>query len=182
MKLNLLSAVTCVALGFTTSSGFAQTKATAKSAAPLHCFISEFKQLALSVHDPVLRTKELMHWLGKHVTSCTVEQLVMINSNKSSWLGTADTTKMASVIESMIEFKVAGKPEMLNQIFGTMSNERTESAQVISAGPQMRLPPVAVVDINGQQQLFQQLPILQNYTQQQNLPNTTPVPSNPPRQ
>jgi hypothetical protein len=46
----------------------------------------------------------------------------------------------------------------------------------------MRLPQVAVMDINGQQQLFQQLPILQNYTQQQNLNNTTPVPSNPPRQ
>lgn len=181
MKLKLLSALTCVALGCTMPSVFAQTKASAKSAAPLHCFISEFKQLALSIHDPVLRTKELMHWLGKHVTSCTTEQLVMINANKSGWLGTADTTKMSSVIESMIEFKVAGKPDMLNQIFGSMSTERTESAQVISAGPQMRLPPVAVMDLTGQQQLIQQLPILQNYTQQQNAPNTAPLPSNPQR-
>lgn len=62
----------------------AQTKSTPKPLVVANFFVSEFKQLALSIHDPVIRTKELMHWLGNNVKTCSLEQLVLINSNRSS--------------------------------------------------------------------------------------------------
>ncbi len=142
----------------------AQTKSTPKPLVVGNCFVSEFKQLALSIHDPVIRTKELMHWLGNNVKTCSLEQLVLINSNRSSWLGTADTTKMSSVIDSLIEMKASNKPELMNQIFGSADQERPMGGdQVISVGPQGRVS--SAIDGNAQGATILPIPIVQNYVQ-----------------
>jgi hypothetical protein len=164
MKHLFISVVGCATLLSVPQLTNAQTKSTSKPVVVANCFVSEFKQLALSIHDPVIRTKELMHWLGNNVKTCSLEQLVMINSNRSSWLGTADTTKMSSVIDSLIEMKASNKPELMNQIFGSAEQERSRGGdQTISAGPQGRAP--LATDGNASVPTILPVPVVQNYVQ-----------------
>ena len=160
VKHKLWTALTAAALVGMAPSAMAQAKASAKTAPPANCFVSEFKQLALSTHEPIARSQSVLNWLATNVKTCTVEQLVMINTNRSAWLGTSDTAKMASILGSMIEFKVAGKPEMLNQIFGSMSVDRPDAVTISSGPPPLRNVPIPGVEAVGQLHLMQPLPSL----------------------
>lgn len=141
----------------------AQAKTSTKNTPVANCFLSEFKQLALSTHEPILRTQAVLNWLANNVKTCTVEQLVMINSNRFAWMGTSDTPKLASILESMIEYKVAGKPDMLNQIFGSMIlPDRPDVVTMGSGTPPLRVVPMTGVESVGQLHLHlvQSLPSL----------------------
>jgi nitrogen regulatory protein PII len=72
-----------------------------------------------------------------------------------------------TLLDSMIEYKVAGKPEMLAQIFNSLGKEGTSSLQVTSVTQAPRWQQAqSAYDTQQYQQQYQQ----QAYTQAQQQP------------
>ena len=137
-------------------------KAVPKEPSP-NCFISEFRHIALSVHEPIERASKAKIWLAQNVSACSIEKLNSINKNRAAWLGTSDSTDFMMTIDSMIEYKAAGNPEMLAQIFNSPSKEVASSVQVTGATQAPRGPQAQFAYDTQQQQQEQ----LQQQQQQQ---------------
>ena len=158
-KINLLLVFCAASAGVS-----AQQPSAASTQTPPACFLSEFRHLALSTHEPTARTLATQNWLTKNVMSCSTEQLNLINANRSNWLGTSDSSYFAFLLDSMIEYKLASKPEMLAQIFGSLGKEGTASVQTIGVTPVARTQAQPAYDYQ-QQQYQQQYPQQQAYPQ-----------------
>ncbi len=161
-----LSRIPIIFLFLTISANlaFSQTqKAVPKEPAP-NCFVSEFRHIAMSVHEPIERASKAKMWLVQNVSACSLEKLNFINSNRATWLGTSDSTDFMMTIDSMIEYKAAGKPEMLSQIFNSLGKEGTASVQMTSATQAPRGPQAQSAYDTQQYQQQQQ----QQYQQQAN--------------
>lgn len=80
----------------------AQTKnPSSTTTASAACSASDFKALGYTTNDAQLREERAKEWLNKHGKSCAMDQLEIILSNQSVWLGTADTPAIISTIESI---------------------------------------------------------------------------------
>ena len=145
-------------------------KAVPKEPAP-NCFISEFRHIGMSVHDPIERAKQVQLWLVQNVSACTVEKLSFINANRPGWLGTSDSSHLMTMLETMIEYKSAGKPEMLAQIFNSLGKEGASSVQVTNVTRSPR----------GQQaqSAYDTQQVQQQYEQQQAITQAQQQPVNP---
>ncbi len=159
-----------ILFSFVASAAAQQNKSVASEPAP-SCFLSEFRHIALTTHEPISRSSATQNWLAKNVMSCSIEQLNFINANRASWLGTSDSPYFAYLLDSMVEYKTANKPEMLAQIFGSLGKEGTSSVQTIGV---TQLPRTQVQPLDYQQQLYQQ-----QYQQQQAYPQAQQQPANP---
>ena len=154
-------------LAISANLAFSQSKnAVTKEPSP-NCFISEFRHIGLTVHEPIERANQAKVWLAQNVAVCSLEKLNFINANRSSWLGTSDSTYFMTLLDSMIEYKAAGKPEMLAQIFNSLGKEGTPSVQVttVTQAPRGQQAQSAY-DTQQYQQQYQQ----QAYTQAQQQP------------
>ena len=146
---------------------FSQSKNVVPKEPAPNCFISEFRHIGLTVHEPIVRANQAKLWLVQNVSVCSVEKLNFINANRSSWLGTSDSTYFMTLLDSMIEYKVAGKPEMLAQIFNSLGKEGPSSVQVTSVTQAPRgQQAYSAYDTQLYQQQYQQ----QAYTQAQQQP------------
>ena len=159
-------------LAISANLAFSQTKkAVPKEPAP-NCFVSEFRHIGLSVHEPIERASKAKMWLVQNVSACSLEKLNFINLNRTAWLGTSDSTDFMMTIDSMIEYKAAGKPEMLSQIFNSLGKEGTASVQMTSATQAPRGSQVQSAydtqQYQQQQQQQYQLQQQQQYQQQAN--------------
>jgi hypothetical protein len=67
------------------------------------CVVAEFKGLGLNTHDPQERSVKAAQWLQRNGSACTLAQAITITSNRSAWLGTADTPLLMASIEGMVE-------------------------------------------------------------------------------
>ena len=162
-------------LAISANFAFAQSKKeTPKEPVP-NCFIAEFRHIGLSVHDPIERTKQAQLWLVQNVSACTVEKLSFINANRPGWLGSSDSSQLMTTLETMIEYKAAGKPEMLAQIFNSLGKEGTTSVQVTNATRSPRVQQAQYAyDTQQVQQQYQQ-----QYEQQQAMTQAQQQPVNP---
>jgi hypothetical protein len=159
MKNRYLIFVLLAAGAISASVASAQSKKSVAKEPALNCFISEFRHIGMTVHDPVERLHQAKQWLIQNVSSCSIEKLTLINGNRASWLGASDTSFFMTLIDSMIEYKAAGNPEMLAQIFNSAGKEGTASLQVTSV---MQAPRTPTYDA----QTYQQYPYQQQYQQQ----------------
>jgi hypothetical protein len=168
-------ATTFLVLAISANLAFSQSKkAVPKEPAP-NCFISEFRHIGLSVHDPIERAKQAQLWLVQNVSACTVEKLSYLNANRPGWLGTADSSHLMTMLETMIEYKSAGKPEMLAQIFNSLGKEGASSVQVTNATRSPRVQQAqSAYDTQQVQQQYQQ-----QYEQQQAMTQAQQQPVNP---
>ena len=156
-------------LAISANLAFAQSKKAVPKEPTPNCFISEFRHIGLSVHDPIERTKQAQHWLVQNVSACTVEKLSYINANRPGWLGTSDSSHLMTTLETMIEYKSAGKPEMLAQIFNSLGKEGTSSVQVTNATRSPRAQQAqSAYDTQQYQQQYQQQAITQAQQQSVN--------------
>ena len=164
-----------IILAISANLAFSQTqKAVPKEPAP-NCFISEFRHIAMSVHEPIERASKAKMWLVQNVSACSLEKLNFINSNRATWLGTSDSTDFMMTIDSMIEYKAAGKPEMLAQIFNSLGKEGASSVQVTNATRSPRVQQAqSAYDTQQVQQQYQQ-----QYEQQQAMTQAQQQPVNP---
>jgi len=118
----------------------AQTTKKADLAAPQSnsyvnsCSISEFRTLALTTHDAQERSEVLTKWLKTNSASCSTYQILLLSNNRSQWMGTADTVKVAGLFDQIIEAKLKNDPQALKSMYGSEgaaaggSKKRSESA------------------------------------------------------
>jgi hypothetical protein len=165
----------------TVNIAFSQTKKKAAKTEPaFNCFIAEFRHIGLSIHEPIERSNQAKRWLTQNLTACSVEKLVVINANRASWLGTSDSSYFMNALDSMIEFKQAGKPEMAAQIYGSLAKEAASSIQVLSVTQAARAQQVQPTSDNQQQQQQQQQHQADPQAQQQPAnPQAAYPPANP---
>ena len=175
MKNSWRLATTFLVLTISSNLAFSQSKkATPKAPVP-NCFISEFRHIGLSVHDPMERAKQAQLWLVQNVSACTLEKLSYINANRPGWLGTSDSSHLMTTLETMIEYKSSGNPEMLAQIFNSLGKEGTSSVQVTNATRSPRGQQAqSAYDTQQVQQQYQQ-----QYEQQQAITQAQQQPVNP---
>ena len=113
----------------------------AKPAADGACMVAEFKTLALSQEDVVLRNRQAQAWLQRNVARCTPEQLSAIKGNSPMWLGTALTPELAGLFEGAIEARMAGNPALMGQLYESLGKEGTASVST-TKNPAARAPVV----------------------------------------
>ena len=67
------------------------------------CVVAEFKGIGLHTHDPQERSVKATQWLQRNGSACSLAQAITITSNRSAWLGAADTPLLMASIEGMVE-------------------------------------------------------------------------------
>ncbi len=114
------SLVACIALGLqaqtTKKSDFVAAPSSLNLSA---CSISEFRTLALSTQDAQERSEVLTQWLKTNAGVCSTYQILLLNNNRSQWMGTADTAKVAGLFDQIIEAKLKHDPQALKNMYGS---------------------------------------------------------------
>ena len=116
------------------------------------CVVAEFKGIGLHTHDPQERSVKAAQWLQRNGSACTLAQAITITSNRSAWLGTADTPMLMASIEGMVESRqnaaaaaqtatAAAKPPTTP---GTPPTATPAAAAAASAAPTAAAAPAAV--------------------------------------
>lgn len=133
-------------LAMTASPSWAQKKAP-KGA----CVVAELKNIGLYTYDVPTRIQLARDWLQQNAAQCSEMQLRMINSNRGSWFGHADTIEITTLLEGLYEAKVANKPELMAELFDPngkpyssgMETTRnpTRRDPVVSPTPLIMMPP-----------------------------------------
>lgn len=77
--------------------------------------------MALSTHDLAERGRKATEWLTRNVSACGEAQLRLLSSNRTQWLGNADSMALMGLIDSALEARVKGDPEKLARMFGAAS-------------------------------------------------------------
>jgi hypothetical protein len=91
---------------------------TAKADGP-PCVVAEFRAIGIDEQDVTKRRSRALGWLQQRSKQCSVEQLLMIRNNRSQWMGTADSAKLASVVDSLLEAIAAENPRVAALLYGT---------------------------------------------------------------
>jgi hypothetical protein len=112
------------------------------------CFVAHFKSLALKTHSPDMRAVLAEKWLQLNAPSCTKAQLSALQANSPSWLGSALTQDIASILEGAIEANIAGNPELMARLYES-SGKEVQSGSVTLTNPAARAPVVQPMVNNG---------------------------------
>jgi hypothetical protein len=112
------------------------------------CFVAHFKSLALKTHSPDMRAVLAEKWLQLNAPSCTKAQLSALQANSPSWLGSALTQEIASILEGAIEANIAGNPELMARLYES-SGKEGQSSSVTLTNPAARAPVVQPMANNG---------------------------------
>lgn len=100
-------------------TALAQGRPAARAAAPAaNCVVSEFRANALGTHDLAERGAKASEWIRRNASACSEDQLRLLSSNRSAWLGNADSLAHMALIDGALEARVRNKPEALAQMFG----------------------------------------------------------------
>ena len=74
--------------------------------------------MALGTHDLAERGRKATEWLTRNTPACGETQLRLLSSNRTQWLGHADSMALMGLIDSALEARVKGDPEKLARMFG----------------------------------------------------------------
>ena len=66
--------------------------------------------MALGMNDPALRNTQASEWLKRNASACSEDQLRLLGSNRTAWLGTADSTQIMGLIDVALEARLRNKP------------------------------------------------------------------------
>ena len=91
---------------------------TAKAEGP-PCVVAEFREIGIDEQDVTKRRTRALSWLQQRAKQCSVEQLLMIRNNRSQWMGTADSARLASVVDALLEAIAAQNPRVAALLYGT---------------------------------------------------------------
>jgi hypothetical protein len=130
--------------GLGLNSGHALAQATPAKG----CFVAHFKSLALKTHSPKQRAALAEKWLQLNAPSCSKAQLSALQANSPSWLGSALTQEIASILEGAIEANIAGNPELMARLYES-SGKEVQSGSVTLTNPAARAPVVQPMANNG---------------------------------
>ena len=80
------------------------TNVTAQSDKP-SCGVSGFQYIVLSEANATKRKVKALEWLTANLEECSLEELVTLQNNRASWMGTADSLRVQHLIEKAINGK-----------------------------------------------------------------------------
>ena len=106
------------------------------------CLVADFKAIGMHTHDPMERSLKASEWLQRNGPACSLAQAITITSNRSAWLGTADTPMLMATLEGMIE----SRQNAVAKSSPTAANAPVQSAAVLpvtTQTPDARAPTVA---------------------------------------
>jgi hypothetical protein len=83
------------------------------------CIVADFRAIGIDVQEVAKRRSQAFSWLKEHAKQCSVEQLLMLRNNRSQWMGTADSARLAAVVDSMLEAIAAENPRVATLLYGT---------------------------------------------------------------
>lgn len=154
MRLAVASLFACIGLGAQAqTSKKPDLSASASNPNINACSISEFRTLALTTHDAQERSEILTQWLKVNSAACSTYQILLLSNNRSQWMGTADTAKVAGLFDQIIERKLKQDPQALKAMYGSEgaaaggSKKKSESAgaSAPSTEPTGAAPPPGTV-------------------------------------
>lgn len=93
------------------------------------CWVADFREMALTTHDVQVRERKALEWLKQRANRCNEEQLLMISSNRPSWLGNADTARVAAQIDRVLEQRFLMNQRNVSELFDS-GLPREESTQI----------------------------------------------------
>ena len=128
--------------------GLCSDSALAQSTPAPGCFVAHFKSLALKNHNPEQRAALAEKWLQLNAPSCSKAQLSALQANSPSWLGSALTQEIASILDGAIEANIAGNPELMARLYES-SGKEVQSGSVTMTNPAARAPVVQPMANNG---------------------------------
>ncbi len=82
------------------------------------CVVSDFMGIALTNHDPMERSAKVYKWIDANKHACDPRKLQIILNNRGNWLGTSNTPQMFVMLGTMLEAKLKGSPELMEQALG----------------------------------------------------------------
>jgi hypothetical protein len=109
------------------------------------CWVADFREMALTTHNVQQRENKAMTWLRTNAGHCTEEQLLMISSNRPSWMGNADTARVAALIDKELEKRYVRSQRDVRALFDS-EETRAETTQVITTPA---APPAVVPGVQG---------------------------------
>ena len=129
-----------------------RTRAQPSSKAP-ECWVSEFREMALTTHVVAERERKALAWLNRYGRQCSDEQLLMLASNRPSWLGHADTARVAGAIDRELERRYVAGRGKVESLFDspaakpaeTQTATTPEAPAPVVPGTQATTAPAAVV-------------------------------------
>jgi len=104
------------------------------------CVIADFRRIALTNHHPQERQDKAIAWLQTNGVSCSPAQMSILISSRASLMGTADTSTLASVFDSLMEKKLGNDPAALSRFYqpvvqGPARGSTAAPAETTTAGP-----------------------------------------------
>ncbi len=104
------------------------------------CVIAEFRQIAMTHHDPQERQYKVLDWLQKNGTSCTPVQLSILISSKASLLGTSDGGLVDASIDRIVERKMGNDHASVSRYYrpdaqGLVNNKDEGTTKTTQSGP-----------------------------------------------
>jgi hypothetical protein len=119
----------------------AASKTQAAAAKPI-CLVANFRTLALETYNPDERSTKTEAWLKTHGADCSLDQILIIRSNRAHWLGNADSASLMGMVDAIAETKLRGQPLLLAQLYGAQGVENRASTETTSTTPNAAaLPP-----------------------------------------
>ena len=119
------------------------------------CLIAQFRAIALDTHNPTERAVFARQWLQRNLAGCAADKLSLLSSNRSAWLGTADSAELMGLIDTAIEAQSQNDPALLRQLYDatprtfqpTVETLRTEPPRPILQPAGAMPPPIGMVNI-----------------------------------
>jgi hypothetical protein len=143
------------------SAAHAQTKAKNSAGAAgvpvASCVIAEFRQLALTLHDPLERQNKAIEWLKTNGNFCSPMQMSILISSKAALLGTADSVALGAVIDGIIEKRLGADHSAVSRYYRpdaqvpSKGREDPPATQSTESGPAPKPTAGAAVGANAVQ-------------------------------
>lgn len=83
---------------------------------PPGCLVSGFRSVALQTHDLTQREQKALAWLRANGERCTAEQMANIGSNLGIWLGRAESVRISTAVEGLLQLAVNPDPQNREQV------------------------------------------------------------------
>ena len=116
-------------------------------AADAACWVADFREMALTTHNVQARESQALAWLKARAPNCSEEQLLMIATNRPSWLGHADTARVAAHIDRELEKRYVLSRRNMSGLFD--SEPTRENAVDVISTPTAPTPVVPAQGANG---------------------------------
>lgn len=139
----LMGLIVCGAFGGLTSA-WAQERSRSQAASrAAACWVADFREMALNTHIVAERERKALEWLKQYGRQCSDEQLLMLATNRSAWLGHADTARVAGAIDRELERRYVAGSGKVERIFNSPAPRLGETQTITT--PESPAPVVPAI-------------------------------------